>query len=81
VQHAVAVALLGLDLEDGALVGDPGVAALRERIELTAAPISAVNLDGRRAERAHAARLTDDDLLAKWTVMNPRDAPPVELLA
>ena len=81
VQHAVAVTLLGLDLEDAGLVGDPRVAAVRERIEVTAAPISAVSLDGRRAERAQAARLTDDDLLAKWTVMNPDDAPPVELLA
>jgi 2-methylcitrate dehydratase PrpD len=81
VQHAVAVTLLGLDLEDATLVSDPRVAALRERVELTAAPVSAVSLDGRRAERAQAARLTDDDLLAKWTIMNPGEAPPLELLA
>jgi 2-methylcitrate dehydratase PrpD len=81
VQHAVAVTLLGLDLEDTSLVGDPRVAALRERVELTAGATSAVSVGGRRAERAQAARLTDDDLLAKWTVMNPGDAPPLELLA
>jgi 2-methylcitrate dehydratase PrpD len=81
VQHAVAATLLELDLEDGALVSDPRVAAVRERVELTEGASSAVSVDGRRAERAHAARLTDDDLLAKWTVMNPGDAPPLELLA
>jgi 2-methylcitrate dehydratase PrpD len=80
VQHAVAVTLLGRDLDDGDHAADPRVASLRERVELTAGPISAVTFDGRRAERAQAAPLTDDDLVAKWRVMNPDDAPPLELL-
>jgi 2-methylcitrate dehydratase PrpD len=80
-EHAVAVTLLGLDLEDDALVADPRVAALRERIELRAGPLSALTVDDRRAERAAAAPLSDDDLIAKWRALNPDDPPPLELLA
>jgi hypothetical protein len=81
VQHAVAATLLGHDLEDAGLVHDAEVAALRARIALTAAPISAVALAGRHAAVEHAAALTDDDLRAKWRVLNPDDATPAELLA
>jgi 2-methylcitrate dehydratase PrpD len=80
-QHAVAVTLLGLDLEDAALVTEPRVVALRDRVRLQAGPVSSVTVDGRRAERAAAAPLTDADLVAKWTAMNPDVAPPLELLA
>lgn len=80
-QHAIAVSLLGLDLEDGALVHDPRVVALRERVDLQAGPISSVTVDGRRAERAMAAPLSDADLVAKWQALNPDVPAPLELLA
>jgi 2-methylcitrate dehydratase PrpD len=79
-QHAVAVTLLGLDLEDRTLAGDPRVAALRERIELRAGPTSSVTVDGLRAECAAAAPMTDTDLVAKWRTLNPDVPPPLELL-
>jgi 2-methylcitrate dehydratase PrpD len=79
-QHAVAVTLLGLDLEDCTLAADPRVAALRERIELRAGPTSSVTVDGRRAECAAAAPMTDTDLVAKWRTLNPDVPPPLELL-
>lgn len=80
-QHAIAVSLLGLDLEDDALVYDPRVAAVRDRVRLEAAPISAITVGGRRAERVAAAPLTDADLVEKWHILNPAVAPPLELLA
>ncbi|HEY8583320.1 MAG TPA: MmgE/PrpD family protein, partial [Capillimicrobium sp.] len=80
-RHAIAVTLLGLDLEDGATVADPRVAALREGIDLGAGPCSRVTVDGRSAERDLAAPLTDDDLVEKWRRLNPGVAPPLELLA
>lgn len=80
-QHAIAVSLLGLDLEDDVLVRDPRVVALRDRIRLEAGPTSAVTVGGRRAERAAAASLTDADLVEKWHILNPAVAPPLELLA
>jgi 2-methylcitrate dehydratase PrpD len=79
--HAVAVTLLGLDLEDATLHADPRVAALRARIDLRAAPAYAVTVAGRRAERAAAAPLSDDDLLAKWRTLAPDVDLPRELLA
>ena len=82
-QHAVAVTLLGRDLDDAATVEDPRVAALRARVELTASPTggSAVVVAGRRTERAAAARLGDADLVAKWRTLNPGAEPPLALLA
>jgi 2-methylcitrate dehydratase PrpD len=80
-EHAVAVTLLGLDLEDSSLAGDPRVTALRRRVRLRAGTASRVTVAGRSAERAAAAPLTDDDLVTKWRTLNPDDAPPLELLA
>jgi 2-methylcitrate dehydratase PrpD len=80
-RHAIAVTLLGLDLEDGSLVDDRRVAALRDRVRLEAGPRSRVTVGDRSAERDLPAPLTDDDLLRKWHTLNPDDAPPRELLA
>jgi 2-methylcitrate dehydratase PrpD len=80
-EHAVAVTLLGLDLEDRALVNDARVRALRSRVRLSPGDISRVTAGGRMAERAVAAPLTNEDLIAKWTSLNPDDAPPLALLA
>ena len=80
VQHAVAVTLLGRDLTD-CPVDDPLVAGVRDRITLTVGPGSRVEAGGRVAQRAAAAPLTDDDLLAKWRRLNPELAAPAELLA
>jgi 2-methylcitrate dehydratase PrpD len=81
-QHAVAVALLGRDLEDPATVADPVVAALRARIDLRASRegASTVVAGGRREERVEARPLTDADLVAKWHTLNPGDEPPLALL-
>jgi 2-methylcitrate dehydratase PrpD len=81
-QHAVAVSLLGLDLEDGATLDDPRVAELRARIALRESPTGAsgVTVDGVRAERTAASELTDDDLVAKWHTLNPGVEPPLALL-
>lgn len=80
-RHAVAVSLLGLDLEDPSLIDDRRVAAQRDQIELREAPTSRVTVQGRSAERHRARRMGDEDLLAKWHSLNPDAAPPVELLA
>jgi hypothetical protein len=80
-QHAVAVTLLGLDLEDRSLAGDARVAAVRDRVTVTEGPVSSVTVGARRTECAAAAPLTDADLIAKWHVLNPGVAPPTELLA
>ena len=79
VQHAVAVTLLGRDLAD-CPVDDPIVAAIRDRITLTVGAGSRVRIGGQVAERAAAAPLTDDDLLAKWHTLNPELPAPAELL-
>jgi len=81
IPHAVAVTLLGLDLQDATLVEDAGVAALRGRIELRPGLVWSVTVGGRRAERAEPVRASDDDLVAKWRALNPDDPPPTELLA
>lgn len=79
--HAVAVSLLGLDLEDPAThVGHPAVVAVRERIELREADVSRVTVGGRSAQRTQAAPMTDDDLQTKWRALNPDVAPPLDLL-
>jgi 2-methylcitrate dehydratase PrpD len=79
-QHAVAVTLLGLDLECCS-VDEPRVAALRRSVHLRTGELSQVSVDGRTAKRVAAAPLTDEDLLAKWRQLNPDDAPPTEVLA
>lgn len=80
-EHAVAVTLLGLDLEDPSVVRDPRVAALRRRVRLRAGTSARVTAAGRSAERAAAAPLSDDDLVTKWHTLNPDAPPPLELLA
>lgn len=79
-QHAVAVTLRGLPLDD-CPVDEPTVASLRRQIRLTVGATSRVTVDGRTAERASAAKLDDDELLAKWHEMNPDVSPPLEVLA
>jgi 2-methylcitrate dehydratase PrpD len=78
-QHAVAVTLLGLDLEDD-LVRDPRVVAIRERVRMTVGTVSRVTVDGRTAERDFAAPLNDRDLEDKWKRLNPGVEPPVAML-
>lgn len=80
-RHAVAVTLLGLDLEDPSLVRDERVAAQREAIELREGSTSRVTVAGRSAERERATQLSDAGLLAKWSALNPGTSPPAELLA
>jgi 2-methylcitrate dehydratase PrpD len=79
VQHAVAVTLLGRDLAE-CPTDDPIVAGVRDGITLRVGPYSRVQAGGQVAERAAAAPLTDDDLLAKWHTLNPELAAPTELL-
>lgn len=79
-RHAVAVTLLGLDLEDASLVGDPRVVALGEAIRLAPGATSRVTVAGRSAEHATAAALSDEDLIAKWHQLNPGTCPPREIL-
>jgi 2-methylcitrate dehydratase PrpD len=79
-QHAVAVTLLGGSLSQTG-VDEPAVARLRERMQVSAGPVSRVTVDGRSAERERARPLTDDDLVAKWRRLNAQLHPPTELLA
>jgi 2-methylcitrate dehydratase PrpD len=79
-QHAVAVTLLGLNLEDD-LVRDPRVVAIRERVRMTVGSVSRVTVDGQTAEREFAAPLSDRDLEDKWRRLNPGVEPPVGMLA
>ncbi|MBX5441385.1 MAG: MmgE/PrpD family protein [Solirubrobacteraceae bacterium] len=79
-EHAVAATLLGRDPGEPGLHADPDVAALTGRVRLRAGPVARVTVDGRTAERAEAAPLADDDLVAKWRRLNPDDPPPVHLL-
>lgn len=80
IPYAVAGTLLGLDLEDRSLLGDPSVRALLARIELVAGSTSRVTVDGRSAERSQPRAATDGDLIGKWRTLNPGAEPPVELL-
>ena len=79
-QHAVAVTLLGRSLSETG-VDEPAVARLRERMQVSAGPVSRVTVDGRTAERERAQPLSDADLIAKWRRLNPELEPPMELLA
>ncbi len=78
-QHAVAVTLRGLDLED-CPVDEPSVVALRGRVRLRVGRVSRVTVGGRTAERASAAPLSDEDLVGKWRRINPDVDPPIEVL-
>lgn len=80
-QYAVAVTLLGLDLEDRSLLHDPRVRALNRCVELRAGSTTIVTVDGRSAECAEAHVPTDDELVAKWRMLNPGLEPPLRLLA
>jgi 2-methylcitrate dehydratase PrpD len=80
VPYAVAVTLLGLDLEDS-LVRDGRVRSLLGRIELREGPVSRVEVDGRQAFCVEAHVPTDEELVAKWRTLNPELEPPLELLA
>jgi 2-methylcitrate dehydratase PrpD len=81
VPYAVAVTLLGLDLEDRALLHDARVRALIDRIELREGAVSRVEIDGREAACAEAHVPTDGELVEKWRTLNPHIEPPLELLA
>ncbi len=80
VPYAVAVTLLGLDLEDRSLLHDSRVRALLARIELREAAVSRVEVDGRAASCAEAHVPTDDELVEKWHRLNPELDPPLEVL-
>lgn len=80
VQYAVAVTLLGLDLEDRSLLHEGRVRALLARIELREGAVSRVEVDGRDASCPEAHVPTDEELVAKWRTLNPELEPPVELL-
>lgn len=80
VPYAVAVTLLGLDLEDRSLLADPRVRGVVERIVLRAGETSTVTVDGRSASRARPREATDDDLARKWRTLNPGAESPLELL-
>jgi len=80
-QYAVAVTLLGLDIEDRSLLHDPRVRELLGRVEIRAGETSIVTVDGRSASCAEAHVPTNDELDAKWRVLNPGLEPPLELLA
>lgn len=79
-QYAVAVTLLGLDLEDRSLLRDPRVRALLRRIELRVGETSTVKVDGRSASCAEAHVPTNEELSEKWHLLNPGLEPPLELL-
>jgi 2-methylcitrate dehydratase PrpD len=80
VPYAVAVTLLGFDLEDRSLLDDPRVRSLLGCIELSEGPVSRVEVDGREAACAQAHVPTDEELVAKWRTLNPALEPPLELL-
>ena len=80
VSYAVAVTLLGLDLEDRSLLHDPRVRSVLRRIELREGPVARVEVDGREASCTEAHIPTDEELVAKWHTLNPRVEPPLELL-
>jgi 2-methylcitrate dehydratase PrpD len=79
-QHAVAVTLLGRDLQTTP-PDDPAVAELRSRIRLSpGASVTRLAVDGRVVQRDRAAELSDEDLIEKWRRLNPRTTPPMEVL-
>jgi 2-methylcitrate dehydratase PrpD len=80
-QYAVAVTLLGLDIEDRLLLHDSRVRALLGRIVVRTGDLSTVVVDGHSASRAEAHVPTDQELSAKWHTLNPGLEPPLELLA
>jgi 2-methylcitrate dehydratase PrpD len=79
-QYAVAVTLLGLDIEDRSLLHEPRVRALLHKIEMCPGEISTVKVDGRSASCAEAHVPTNDELAKKWRMLNPGLEPPLELL-
>jgi 2-methylcitrate dehydratase PrpD len=79
-QYAVAVTLLGLDLEDRSLLADARVRGLLRMVEVRTGEPSIVTVNGRAASCAEARVPTDDELSAKWRTLNPDLAPPLELL-
>jgi 2-methylcitrate dehydratase PrpD len=87
VPYAVAVTLLGLDLEARTPPEDVSVRALLARTVVAArdGAASTVAVDGRSATRTahrghHDQPLSDDELVAKWRVLKPEAAPPLHLL-
>jgi 2-methylcitrate dehydratase PrpD len=78
-QHAVAVTLLGFDLNE-CPVDHPSVAQLRARVRLQTGPMTRITAGGRTAQRERAAPLSDEELVAKWRRLNPKLDPPTELL-
>jgi 2-methylcitrate dehydratase PrpD len=80
-QYAVAVTLLGLDVEDRSRLYDPGVRELLSRVEIHAGETSIVTVDGRSASCVEAHVPTNDELGVKWRMLNPGLEPPLELLA
>jgi len=79
-QYAVAVTLLGLDLEDKSLVSNHQIRRLLSRTELREGE-AGINVDGRMASPSPNRVPTDIELIGKWQALNPLSAPPVELLA
>ena len=79
-QYAVAVTLLGLDIEDRSLLHDPRVRELLRPVEIRVGEPSIVTVDGRSASCAEAHVPTNEELGAKWRKLNPDLAPPLELL-
>jgi 2-methylcitrate dehydratase PrpD len=77
--YAVVVTLLGLDLGDRTLLHDPRVRRLLGRVEVGEGPVSRVEVDGREATCAEAHVPTDEELVAKWRLLNPELEPPLEL--
>jgi 2-methylcitrate dehydratase PrpD len=69
-QYAVAVTLLGLDIEDRSLLHEPRVRALLRKIEV----------DGRSASCARAHVSTNDGPAEKWRRLNLGLEPPREVL-
>jgi 2-methylcitrate dehydratase PrpD len=79
-QYAVAVTLLGLDLEDRSLLHDSRVRDLLRKVEIGTGEVSIVTVDGRSASCSEAHVPTNDELVAKWRTLNPGLVPPLELL-
>jgi 2-methylcitrate dehydratase PrpD len=80
VQYAVAVTLLGLDLEDRKLLRDNRVRALLRQIDLREGDRSRVEVDGYAASYSEAHVPSNEELIAKWRTLNPRLRPPLQLL-
>jgi 2-methylcitrate dehydratase PrpD len=87
VPYAVAVTLLGLDLEERPSPDDADVRALLGKTVVSECEgaASTVTVDGRSATRSthlghHEQPLSDDDLVAKWRILNPAVQPPLHLL-